>query len=92
MTTYMITKTDEEIRGKSFVYVIMKKILGDEEGEAAVSHLKFTADRKGLVFDIPSSYDEMIATQWRNTKSLEMEPLVGDLPPLEEGQFFQLIN
>jgi len=87
-TTYKLTKYDDEIRGKSFAFVIVKKILGEEEGDAAVSHLKFTADRKSLVFDIPSSYDEMIATQWRNTKSLEMEPLVGDLPPLEEGQFF----
>ena len=29
MTTYIISKSDEEIRGKSFVYVIMKKLIGD---------------------------------------------------------------
>lgn len=45
-TTYKLTKYDDEIRGKSFAFVIVKKVLGEEEGDAAVSHLKFTADRK----------------------------------------------
>ena len=45
-TTYMLTKFDDEIRGKSFAFVIIKRILGEEEGDAAVSHLTFTADRK----------------------------------------------
>ena len=29
MTTYIMSKADDEIRGKSFAYVIMKKILGE---------------------------------------------------------------
>ncbi len=45
-TTYQLTKYDDEIRGKSFAFVIIKRILGEEEGDAAVSHLKFTQDRK----------------------------------------------
>ena len=45
-TTYKLTKYDDEIRGKSFAFVIVKKVLGEEEGDAAVSHLKFTLDRK----------------------------------------------
>ena len=45
-TTYSLTKYDDEIRGKSFAFVIIKRILGEEEGDQAVSHLKFTADRK----------------------------------------------
>ncbi len=45
-TTYQLTKFDDEIRGKSFAFVIIKRILGEEEGDAAVSHLKFTQDRK----------------------------------------------
>ena len=45
-TTYILTKFDDEIRGKSFAFVIVKRILGEEEGDAAVSHLKFTQDRK----------------------------------------------
>ncbi len=50
-TTYILTKYDDEIRGKSFAFVIIKRILGEEEGDAAVSHLKFTQDRKvGLAF------------------------------------------
>merc|ERR1712127_477523 len=59
-TTYSLTKYDDEIRGKSFAFVIIKRILGEEEGDAAVSHLKFTQDRKSLIFDIPSHYDETI--------------------------------
>ncbi len=85
-TTYMLTKYDDEIRGKSFAFVIVKRILGEEEGDAAVSHLTFTQDRKSLVFDIPSSYDELIQEKWYNTKSLEMKPVVDEaLPPLEEN-------
>ena len=45
-TTYMISKTDEEIRGKSFVYVLVKKIIGDDAGEKAISKITFTKDRK----------------------------------------------
>lgn len=83
-TTYMLTKFDDEIRGKSFAFVIIKRILGEEEGDAAVSHLTFTADRKSLVFDIPSSYDDTITEKWYNTKSLEMK-VATELPALEEG-------
>jgi len=82
-TTYSLTKYDDEIRGKSFAFVIIKRILGEEEGDAAVSHLKFTQDRKSLIFDIPSSYDETIANNWYSTKNLELKPLTGPLPPLE---------
>lgn len=88
-TTYQLTKYDDEIRGKSFAFVIIKRILGEEEGDAAVSHLKFTQDRKSLIFDIPSSYDETITTQWYSTKNLELKQLTGPLPPLEEGGSFQ---
>lgn len=45
-TTYMISKTDEEIRGKSFVYVLVKKIIGEDAGEKAISKITFTKDRK----------------------------------------------
>lgn len=82
-TTYSLTKFDDEIRGKSFAFVIIKRILGEEEGDAAVSHLKFTQDRKSLIFDIPSSYDETITTQWYSTKNLELKQLTGPLPELE---------
>lgn len=88
-TTYQLTKYDDEIRGKSFAFVIIKRILGEEEGDAAVSHLKFTQDRKSLIFDIPSSYDETITSNWYSTKNLELKQLSGPLPPLEEGGSFQ---
>lgn len=84
-TTYSLTKYDDEIRGKSFAFVIIKRILGEEEGDAAVSHLKFTQDRKSLIFDIPSSYDETIQANWYSTKNLELKPFTGPLPPMEEG-------
>lgn len=84
-TTYSLTKFDDEIRGKSFAFVIIKRILGEEEGDQAVSHLKFTQDRKSLIFDIPSSYDETIQTNWYSTKNLELKVHTGPLPPLEEG-------
>jgi hypothetical protein len=42
----MISKTDEEIRGKSFVYVLIKKIIGDDKAEQAISKIAFTKDRK----------------------------------------------
>ena len=83
MTTYMITKTDEEIRGKSFVYVIMKKILGDEKAEKAIQQIRFTKDKKGLVFDVSSDCDDLILEKWFNTKSLEMK-IIEELPELEE--------
>lgn len=42
---------------------------------------------KSLIFDIPSSYDEMIAEKWYSTASLELKPLTSEdtLPELEEG-------
>ena len=83
MTTYMISKSDEEIRGKSFVYVIMKKILGEEKAEKAIQQIRFTKDKKGLVFDVSSDCDELILEKWFNTKSLEMK-IVEELPELEE--------
>jgi len=43
-TTYILTKNDEEIRGKSFAFGIIKRMLGEEEGDAAVSNLTFTKD------------------------------------------------
>ncbi len=86
MTTYMIAKTDEEIRGKSFVYVIMKKILGDENAEAAISKICFTKDKKGLVFDVSSEYDDLIAEKWFNTKALELKMLT-ELPEVEVHVF-----
>ena len=48
MTTYILSKTDEEIRGKSFAYVILKKIIGEEKGEEAISKVCFTKDKKVL--------------------------------------------
>ena len=30
MTTYILSKLDGDIRGKSFVYLMMKKIIGDK--------------------------------------------------------------
>ena len=45
-TTYCIRKNDEEIRGKSFAFAIVKRMLGEEEGDAAVSHLTFSKDHK----------------------------------------------
>jgi ATP-dependent RNA helicase DDX21 len=83
MTTYMISKTDEEIRGKSFVYVIMKKILGDDKAEKAIQQIRFTKDKKGLVFDVMSECDDEILEKWFNTKSLEMN-IIEELPELEE--------
>ena len=83
MTTYMITKSDEEIRGKSFVYVIMKKILGEEKAEKAIQQIRFTKDKKGLVFDVSSDCDDLIIEKWFNTKSLEMKA-IEELPELEE--------
>lgn len=41
----MLTKNEDEIRGKSFAYVIIKRILGEEEGDQAISHIKFTKDK-----------------------------------------------
>jgi hypothetical protein len=46
----MLEKLDDEIRGKSFVYVIMKKILGEENGEAAIQKVAFTKDKKVCFF------------------------------------------
>lgn len=45
-TTYILAKTDEEIRGKSFAYVILKKIIGEEKGEEAINKVCFTKDKK----------------------------------------------
>lgn len=73
LTTYILSKSDEEIRGKSFVYVIMKKMLGEEQGEQAVNKVCFTKDKKSLVFDVPSEYDSVIEEKWFNTRSLEMK-------------------
>lgn len=44
-TTYILTKNDGEIRGKSFAFSIVKRMLGEEEGDAAISHITFTADK-----------------------------------------------
>jgi ATP-dependent RNA helicase DDX21 len=82
-TTYMLSKSDEEIRGKSFVYVIMKKMLGEEQGEQAVHKICFTKDKKALVFDVSSEFDSVIEEKWFNTRSLEMKK-VTELPELEE--------
>jgi hypothetical protein len=82
----MISKTDEEIRGKSFVYVIMNKILGEDKGEAAIQKVCFTKDKKGLVFDVLSEYDELIQKNWFNTKSLELKALT-ELPDIEQESF-----
>ena len=56
MTTYIISKTDEEIRGKSFVYVIMKKIIGDENAEAAISKIIDTIKKMIIVIFIKYTY------------------------------------
>ena len=46
MMALLISKTDDEIRGKSFVYVLMKKVIGDDEAEKAISKITFTKDKK----------------------------------------------
>lgn len=45
-STYLLSKADEEIRGKSFVFAVMKKIVGENEVEAAVNKVIFTKDKK----------------------------------------------
>ncbi len=80
-----MAKTDEEIRGKSFVFSIIKNIIGDQETEKAIQKVVFTKDKKGLVFDISSEYDDIIQEKWFNTKSLEMKPLT-ELPEVEQEQ------
>jgi len=86
-TTYCITKTDDEIRGKSFGFVIIKRILGEDEGDRAVSHITFSKDHFSLVFDIPCKYDELIEEKWYDTASLTMKSIAANetLPELEEG-------
>ena len=42
----MLTKDSEEIRGKSFVFAVMKKIVGENEVETAISKVVFTKDKK----------------------------------------------
>lgn len=79
----MLSKSDEEIRGKSFAFAILKKIIGEEKGESAITKIVFTKDKKGLVFDISSEYDDLIQEKWFNTKSLELKP-VSELPEIEE--------
>ena len=46
MSTYMISKPDEEIRGKSVVFAVMKKIIGENEVESAINRIAFTKDKK----------------------------------------------
>lgn len=46
MSTYMLSKGDEEIRGKSFVFAVMKKIVGENEVEQAVNRVVFTKDKR----------------------------------------------
>jgi hypothetical protein len=86
-TTYALRKTDDEIRGKSFAYVIIKRILGEDEGDAAISHLKFSKDKMQLLFDIPSKYDELISDKWYNSAGLELAAVskAEELPELEES-------
>ncbi len=43
------------------------------EAEAAVQQVRFTKDKKALVFDVTSDYDDIILEKWFNTKSLEMK-------------------
>ncbi len=78
----MLSKTDEEIRGKSFVFSLMKKIIGENETESAIQKVVFTKDKKGIVFDVLSQYDDLIAEKWFNTRSLELTPLT-ELPEIE---------
>lgn len=79
----MLSKSDEEIRGKSFGYAILKKIIGEEKGENAITKIVFTKDKMGLVFDVSSEYDDIIQEKWFNTKTLELKP-VSELPEIEE--------
>jgi hypothetical protein len=53
------------------------------EAEAAVQQVRFTKDKKALVFDVTSDYDDIILEKWFNTKSLEMK-VCTELPELEE--------
>ena len=44
----MMTKFDDEIEGKSFDFVI-KRILGEEEGESAAKYMHYAAVRRGVI-------------------------------------------
>lgn len=79
----MLSKADEEIRGKSFVYAVMKKILGENEAEQAIQKVVCTKDKKGLVFDVSSEYDEIIQDKWFDTKSMQLKMLT-ELPEIEQ--------
>ncbi len=81
-TTYLLSKSDDEIRGKSFVWSIMKKLLGEENAEAAIKGIAFTKDHMGLVFDVSSEYDELITEKWYDTASLGLKA-VTEMPEIE---------
>ena len=42
----MLSKEGEEIRGKSFVFATLKKIVGEDSVEQAVNKISFTKDKK----------------------------------------------
>ena len=48
-TTYQLSKSDDEIRGKSFAFVIMKKIIPENICETALQKVTFTKDKKVFV-------------------------------------------
>ena len=43
----MLTKFDDEIKGKSFAFVIIKRIFDEEEGDAAAKYMHYAAVRCG---------------------------------------------
>lgn len=93
-TTYHLYKTDnDDIRGKSFAFVIMKKILPEQVVEQQMTRVTFTKDKRGLVFDIPSEYDELIQSKGFSTRGLELKEIDNDLPELDvDSQSFASNN
>ncbi len=59
MTTYILSKLDGDIRGKSFVYLVMKKIIGDK-GIIKKFWFKEINSNLGYLIEIVISYYWMI--------------------------------
>ena len=78
-TTYHLTNSFE-FRTVSYMWKAIERHLPSEVKEA-VRGMRMCKDMKGVVFDLPSSLNELVKTSWRDGANTKLA-VANELPPL----------
>ncbi|XP_074644801.1 nucleolar RNA helicase 2-like isoform X2 [Tubulanus polymorphus] len=81
-TTFLF-ETESEMRGLGYCWSAIERQLGADHRDNSIHNMRMCADKKGCVFDVPTSIQAEFEDQWEDTKWDSLS-VATELPELVE--------